>query len=70
MPERNSAVQYGADRDIVLKALKQNEYALSYAAPELEADREFMPEAAKQSGCALKNTAPEQRRTVRSCSKP
>ena len=44
MLERKSAVQYGADRGIVLEALMQNEYALSYAARELKADSEFMLE--------------------------
>ena len=41
MLERNWAIQCASDRETMLEALKQSEYALNYAAQELKAQRNY-----------------------------
>lgn len=41
------------DRELVLKAVKKNGWALQYASIELKNDREIVLEAVKRNGCAL-----------------
>ena len=70
MLERNSAMQCGTDREIMLEASKQNGYALKYAAKGNNADREIVLEAVKHNGYALTMRHKSSKRTVSSCSKP
>ena len=43
----------------MIEAVRQNGYALQFAAPELQGDRRIVIAAVKQNGLALKHAAPE-----------
>ena len=58
----------GADRVLMLKAVKQNASSSQHAASEHKADREIVLEAVKRNGCALTMRHRSTGMTGRSCS--
>jgi hypothetical protein len=47
------------DKDVVLEAVKQNDYALYYASEQLKNDKDIVLEAVKQDGDAIRYASDE-----------